>query len=128
MLPDTKQKKSASVKILTRSDGTESCPDAVLYDKTSKLLIVCDAKFYTNDLPERIILKTIDDMQLRDTEFGLLICSSQTKTKSYTEMPIEKRKNLKLVKLRPATGKVSTELNSDEYMPEYNTEKNKILI
>lgn len=43
-------------------------------------------------------------------------------------MPIEKRKNLKLVKLRPSTGKLSIELNGNEYMPEYNTEKNKILI
>ncbi len=43
-------------------------------------------------------------------------------------MPIEKRKGLKIVKLRPTTGKVSTTLNANEYMPEYNTEKNKILI
>jgi hypothetical protein len=75
VLPDAKTKLSSSVKTLVRSDGTESRPDAVLTDDAQGLVIVCDAKFYSSDIPEKVILKTLDDMSLRSTEHGLLICS-----------------------------------------------------
>ena len=79
VLPNAKTKLSSKVKSLLRSDGSESRPDAVL-KSGEDLIIVCDAKFYTNEIPEKVILKTIDDMRLRDTTHGLLICSQDTRT------------------------------------------------
>jgi hypothetical protein len=79
-----KTKLCAKVQVLTRSDGSESKPDAIL--QSGGLTIICDAKLYTNDLPEKVILKTLDDMKLRDTTFGILICSKDTKTTTFDKM------------------------------------------
>ena len=52
-----------------------------------KLKIVLDAKFYTTQLAQSTIDKTVDDMRLRcDDEFqafSILICSQQTKLNEY---------------------------------------------
>lgn len=68
-------KMTKKVEPLLRSDGTNSQPDAVLKAANEKLTIVVDAKLYTTDVPTKVIEKTLDDMNLRKTPYGLLICS-----------------------------------------------------
>ena len=77
VLPGCKKKVNSGVEILTRDDGSVSRPDAVLHGTCSlgEIVIVCDAKYYTNEVPEKVILKTLDDMRLRGTPYGILICS-----------------------------------------------------
>ena len=50
------------------------------------ITIVCDAKYYTNEVPEKVILKTVDDMRLRDTAHGILICSQSARTQEYKQL------------------------------------------
>ena len=63
-------------------------------------------------------------MQLRDTNFGLLICSQDTKTHSFDSMHKQSLTGqLKLLKLRigkPNLGGDQRD-NYQEYMPEYLT-------
>ena len=90
---------------------------------------MCDAKLYTSDLPEKVILKTLDDMQLRNTQYGLLICSQDTKTGSFDLMyRQQKTKCLKLLKLRQDKPSGPHRDNHDEYMPAYLTQTNQILV
>jgi len=67
------------ISIKTRADGTLSKPDAELVCQQLGLLVVCDAKHYTSELGKSTIQKTLDDMRLRETEYGILICSEDTK-------------------------------------------------
>ena len=39
--------------------------------------IVIDAKHYVSEISKDTIKKTLDDMVLRDTPFGLLVCSEK---------------------------------------------------
>jgi hypothetical protein len=99
-VPDSKTKNTSKVKIITRDDGSVSRPDAILVSaKPHDLVIVCDAKFYTNEIPEKIIAKTLDDMRLRNTTFGILICSQETKSQEFDRMMAEKHSFLSLIKL-----------------------------
>jgi len=59
------------------------------------LTIVCDAKYYTSEIPDKIIDKTLDDMRLRNTNYGILICSEDTKTDKI-------KQNVRLLKLLKA--------------------------
>ena len=71
-----------------RHDGAFSQPDAVItfpYDDR-KMPIVIDAKHYTTDVSAGTIRKTLDDMALRDTPFGLLVCSEIAGLSSYNFM------------------------------------------
>ena len=57
--------------------------DEVDHDPHHRLLkIVCDAKYYSSTLQIGTILKTVDDVNLRDDSeyaaYGLLICSDLT--------------------------------------------------
>jgi len=49
-------------------------------------VIVCDAKYYTNEVPEKVILKTLDDMRLRGTPYGILICSENARSQEYRKL------------------------------------------
>ena len=90
---------------------------------------MCDAKFYTSDLSEKTISKTVDDMKLRGTNLGLLVCSQDTKLHTYDQMYKESRVlNLKALKLRPSQNPEKSDLNPDEYLLDYITVKNQILI
>ena len=86
-LPDSKAKLSSKVSKQTlRDNGQRSLPDALLQGELKSgetLQIVCDAKFYTSDLSEKTISKTVDDMKLRGTNLGLLVCSQDTKLHTY---------------------------------------------
>lgn len=93
------KKQINKVCIKTRENASLSRPDAELVQineikeqskskfqktmKLKKLKIVVDAKYYTSQLEQDTINKTIDDMKLRcDDEyeaFSFLICSNSTK-------------------------------------------------
>jgi hypothetical protein len=66
-----------------------------------KLRIVIDAKYYTSQLAQSTIDKTVDDMNLRcDKEheaYGLLICSQSTKLDEFKAT--KQHHKLSLVKL-----------------------------
>ena len=131
VLPGSKKKINSGVEILTRDDGTVSRPDAVLHGTSSfgEIVIVCDAKYYTNEVPEKVILKTLDDMRLRNTPYGILICSQNARTQEYRSLVAQNKcKNLELVKLRPGKPTGSHKDNEEEYMPEYLTEKNATIL
>lgn len=61
---------------MKRDDSTKSCPDAELVGKG--VHIVVDAKWYSSTLDNAAILKTLDDMKLRDGATGIIVCSEDT--------------------------------------------------
>jgi hypothetical protein len=63
-------------------------------------VIVCDAKFYTNEIPEKVVEKTLDDMRLRNTPYGILICSCETKSSEFDRVMAQKNSHLLLIKLK----------------------------
>ena len=69
----------------TRVDGKLSCPDAVILPN-KKLPIVIDAKYYSSDISTETIRKTLDDMALRNTPYGLLVCSEQAGFAKFEQM------------------------------------------
>ena len=83
--------------IKTRESGKASRPDAELVEVASSLApkfefekslkIVVDAKYYTSQLSQETIEKTIDDTYLRSDDnyeaFALLVCSEETGLDEY---------------------------------------------
>lgn len=107
------------VNILYRNDGTESKPDGILqgvYD--TQFLIVVDAKFYSDNIPKEVIEKTLDDMNLRKTDYGILICSENTKRTLFDNIP--DKKGLKLLILKPSEGENPCSPYTDEYLTTEN--------
>jgi hypothetical protein len=77
-----------------RRDGTLSRPDAILTFSTKgfsglvgdEIALVADAKYYKHsDLGKATIDKTRDDMKLRNTPLGIIVCSDETKISSENE-------------------------------------------
>lgn len=51
-------------------------PDAVIsFENDLHKAIIVDAKFYQTEISSATIRKSLDDMALRDTPYGLLVCS-----------------------------------------------------
>lgn len=69
----------------TRADGKLSLPDAVILLADS-LAIVVDAKFYTTEVSSDTIKKTLNDMELRGTPFGILVCSEGAGVAKFASM------------------------------------------
>lgn len=63
--------------------------------------VVCDAKYYTSQLSQGTVDKTVDDLYLRCDDvyeaYGLLICSENTKLNEYESQPQDQK--LFLIKL-----------------------------
>lgn len=78
-LPDWVSKKYTLPKIkrVKRANGLLSRPDAELIGNKNRIHIVLDAKYYSTELGEDTILKTYDDMCLRNATGALLICSDK---------------------------------------------------
>jgi hypothetical protein len=85
-------------------------------------LIVIDAKFYTNEIPEKVIEKTLDDMALRKTNYGILICSEKAKHTEFDNMKGKKGLRLLVLKSNEDTDPYSM------YATEYMTRDNQLLV
>lgn len=62
-----------------------SRPDAEIVLSGGELIVI-DAKYYKSELSQGTIEKTVDDMKLRRTNWGLLVCSDETKTTIFEEL------------------------------------------
>ena len=86
-------------------------------------MIVFDAKYYDSELPRNVILKTLDDMRLRKTEYGVLVCSAATRHYELDAMSVKEKKQLCLLKLHE-----SKDLNKADkgsiYAAEYMNREN----
>ena len=70
----------------TRKDGALSMPDAVIGLPGDRLPIVVDAKYYQTEIATSTIRKTLDDMLLRETPYGLLVCSERSGLATFNQM------------------------------------------
>jgi hypothetical protein len=68
------------ITVKTRNDGSLSRPDAEISCENTGFLCILDAKYYHTELSLDTIEKTLDDMQLRETSHGIVICSEDAKT------------------------------------------------
>lgn len=86
--------------------------------------IVIDAKFYSNEIPVKVIEKTLDDMRLRSTRHGILICSELTGRQEFDSIKQSKIKGLKLIKLQREAG-LAEPNGTCRYAAEYMTRDNQ---
>jgi len=68
------------ISVKTRNDGSLSRPDAELICKNTGFMCILDAKYYNSELSISTVEKTLDDMKLRGTKYGIIICSEDAKT------------------------------------------------
>jgi hypothetical protein len=68
------------ISVKTRNDGSLSRPDAELICQNTGFMCVFDAKYYNSELSIGTVEKTLDDMKLRGTKYGIVICSEDAKT------------------------------------------------
>jgi len=88
------------ITVKTRNDGTLSRPDAEVYCENTGFLCCLDAKYYNSELPMKEIKKTLDDMALRETSNGILICSEKTGLNQISKRKTA-LKDVKIIKLKP---------------------------
>ena len=76
---------SSKVELKMRDGGTISRPDVEMLLEDD-FLVIADAKYYSSELSLGTIIKTLDDMALRNTSYGLLVCSENTKCTAYDQL------------------------------------------
>jgi len=68
------------ITVKTRNDGSLSRPDAEVHCENTGFLCILDAKYYNSELSLATIEKTLDDMVLRGTSHGIVVCSEDAKS------------------------------------------------